>query len=136
MWRRIISSDEFWFNDDLRFYKLRFIYHAWYVYAGTEGELKVWLLPIRHPPLQEGGWLRRASAVLPPGNTRYPLYRRQANIRGRSGRYGKYRAVPEFDHRTIQPLTIRYTDYAIPAVIFKGISGKTRKSQSLACSVF
>jgi hypothetical protein len=36
------------------------------------------------------------------------------------------------DRRTIQPLAIRYTDYAIPAAVFKGMSGKTRRFQLLA----
>ena len=32
--------------------------------------------------------------------------------------YEKFRPTPEFDPRTVQPVTIRNTDYAIPASIY------------------
>jgi len=32
--------------------------------------------------------------------------------------YGKFRPTPEFDPRTVQPVTIRNTDYAILASIY------------------
>ena len=58
---------------------------------------------------------RHAPAALPPGKTRYPLYRRLGGPHGRSGRVGKISGLPEFDPRTVQPVASRYTDWAIPA---------------------
>ena len=61
------------------------------------------------------GGQRHAPAALPPGKTRYPLYRRLGGPQGRSGRCGKSRPPPGFDPRTVQPVASRYTDWAIPA---------------------
>ena len=59
---------------------------------------------------------RRASAALPPGKTRYALYRRLGGPQGRSGRVWKISPTPPgFDPRTIQPVASCYTDRAIPA---------------------
>ena len=53
-----------------------------------------------------------ASAALPPGKTRYPLYRMQ----DRCGRVRKiFPPPPGFDPQTIQPVASRYTDWAIAA---------------------
>ena len=52
---------------------------------------------------------------LPPGKTRYPLYRRLGGPQGRSGQARKISPLPEFDPRTVQPVASRYTDWAIPA---------------------
>jgi hypothetical protein len=52
------------------------------------------------------GGQRYASAALPPGKTRYPLYGPQ----GRSGRVRKISPLPEFEPRTAQPVASRYTD--------------------------
>ena len=55
---------------------------------------------------------RHAPATLPPGKeTRYPLYRRLGGTQGRSGRVQKISSPPGFDTRTVQPVSIRYTDY-------------------------
>jgi hypothetical protein len=54
-------------------------------------------------------------AALPPGMTRYPLYRRLSEPHGRSGRVRKISPSPGFDPQTVQPIASRYTDYAIPA---------------------
>jgi hypothetical protein len=62
---------------------------------------------------------RRAPAALPPGKTRYPLYRRLAGPQGRSGRVRKISSPPVFDPRTVQSVASRYTDCAIPA---RGVS--------------
>jgi hypothetical protein len=51
---------------------------------------------------------------LPMGKTRYPLYKRLGGPQGLSGRVRKISSLPEFDPRTAQPVTSRYTDYAIP----------------------
>ena len=58
---------------------------------------------------------RHAPAALPPGNTRYPLYRRLSGSHGRSGRVRKISPPSGFDPRTVQPVASRYTDCAIPA---------------------
>ena len=56
-----------------------------------------------------------APAALPPGKTRYPLYRRLGGPQDRSGRERKISPSPGFDPRTVQPVASRYTDWAIPA---------------------
>jgi hypothetical protein len=61
-----------------------------------------------------GGQLH-APAALPPGMTRYPLYRRLDGPQGRSGRVRKISPPPGFDPRTVQPVMSRYTDRAIAA---------------------
>ena len=65
------------------------------------------------------GGQHQAPAALPPGNTRYPLYRR---LGGSQGRYGQVRKIshrPGFDPRTVQPVASRYTDWDIEAPEFK-----------------
>jgi len=61
------------------------------------------------------GGQRHALATLPPGKTRYPLYRRLGGPQDRSGRLRKNSPPPEFDPRTVQTVASRYTDWAIPA---------------------
>ena len=61
------------------------------------------------------GGQHHAPAALPPGNTRYPLYRRLGRPQGRSGRVRKISPPPGFDPRTAQPVASRYNDCAIPA---------------------
>ena len=58
---------------------------------------------------------RHALAALPPGKTRYPLYRRLGGPQGRSRRVRKISPPPGFDHRTVQPVASRYIEWAIPA---------------------
>jgi hypothetical protein len=55
------------------------------------------------------GGERHAPAALPPGITRYPLYRRLGRPQGQSGRVLTLSPPPVFD-----PVASRYTDYAIP----------------------
>ena len=62
-----------------------------------------------------------APAALPPGKTRYALYRRLGGPQGRSGRVRKISPPPGFDPRTVQPVASRYTDYAIPAATWHNI---------------
>jgi hypothetical protein len=57
------------------------------------------------------GGQRHAPAALPPGKTRYSLYRRLDGPQSRSGRVRKISPPPGFD----PPAASRYTDYAIPA---------------------
>ena len=49
-----------------------------------------------------------APAALPPGQTRYPLYRWLGGLHCRSGRLWKISLPPEFDPRTIQPVASSY----------------------------
>jgi len=56
-----------------------------------------------------GGQLH-APAALPPGKTRYALYRRLGGLQGRSGRVRKISPTPGFELRTGRPVTSRYTD--------------------------
>ena len=63
----------------------------------------------------EMGGQRHAPAALPPGKTRYALFRRLGGPQGRSGPVQKISTPPGFHPRTIQPVASRYTDCAIPA---------------------
>jgi len=63
------------------------------------------------------GYQSYVPAVLLPGKTRYPLYRRLGGLQGQSGRVRKISPSPGFDPRTVQPIASRYTNYAIPAHI-------------------
>jgi hypothetical protein len=53
---------------------------------------------------------RQARTVLPPGKTRYPLYRRLDELQGRSRRVRKISLSPGFDPRSTRPVANRYTD--------------------------
>jgi hypothetical protein len=59
------------------------------------------------------GGQRHAPAALPPGKTRYPLYRRKGGPQGRSGQVRKISPPPGLDPRTVQPVASRYTDWDI-----------------------
>jgi len=66
------------------------------------------------PSALEGGeWsAARPDRTLPPGKTRYPLYRRLGEPQGWSGRAENL--VPTGNRsRTVQPVVSRYTDWAI-----------------------
>jgi hypothetical protein len=56
------------------------------------------------------GGQRHAPAALPPGKTRYPLYRRLGGPKGRSGQVRKFSLLSEFDPRTAQPVASRSID--------------------------
>ena len=56
------------------------------------------------------GGQRHTPAALPPGKTRYPLYRRLGGPQGRSGRVRKISPPTGFDPQTVQPVASRYTD--------------------------
>jgi len=62
----------------------------------------------------------RPGRSLPPGKTRYPMYRRQGGPQGRSGQVRKISLQLGFDSRTVQPVASRYTDNATrPTNIFQ-----------------
>jgi hypothetical protein len=54
------------------------------------------------------GGQRHAPAALPPGTTRYPLYRKVGGPQGRSGQVRKISAPPGFDPRTGQAVASHY----------------------------
>ena len=55
------------------------------------------------------GGQHHAPPDLPPGNTRYPLYRRLGRPQDRSRRVRKISSPPGFDPRTVQPVASRYS---------------------------
>ena len=59
------------------------------------------------------GGQHHAPAALPPGKTRYPLYRRLGGPQGRSGRVRKISSPPGFDPRSVQLVASRYKGCAI-----------------------
>ena len=60
---------------------------------------------------------------LPPGKTRYPLYRRLGGAQGLSGQVRKISPPPGFDPRTVQPVVSRYTHYATrPTTWYVGLA--------------
>jgi hypothetical protein len=61
----------------------------------------------------EVGGKRHVPTALPPGKTQYPLHRRMNGSQCRSGQVRKISPPWGFDLRTVQPVTSRYTDYAI-----------------------
>ena len=62
--------------------------------------------------LEGGEWsAARPGRTLPPGKTRYPLYRGLDGPQGQSGR-AENLAPPGFDPRTVQPVVSRYTVWA------------------------
>jgi hypothetical protein len=67
------------------------------------------------------GGQRHALAALPPGKTRYPLYRRLDLAPGPIWTGAENLASTGFDPRTAQSVASRYTDWAIPAVCNKYI---------------
>ena len=54
------------------------------------------------------GGQHHAPPALPPGNTRYPLYRRLGRPQDRSRRVRKISSPPGFDPWTVQPVASRY----------------------------
>ena len=64
------------------------------------------------------GSQRHAPATLPPGKTRYSLYRRLGGPQGGSGLVWKISLPPVIDPRIVQPVVSYYTDWIIPAHTF------------------
>ena len=71
--------------------------------------------------LEGGEWsAARPGRTLPPGKTRYSLYRRLGGPQGRAGRAENL--VPTaIRSRTVQPVVSRYTDGATPPTLIKMI---------------
>jgi hypothetical protein len=68
------------------------------------------------------GGQRHAPAALPPGKTRCTLYRRLGGPQDRSGQLRNISPSPEFDARTVQPVS----RCAIPAHHFSRIKVKVK----------
>jgi hypothetical protein len=62
------------------------------------------------------GGQHHGPAALPPGKTRYPLYRKLGGPQDRSVCVRKISPPPGFDPRTVQPVASRYTEFSL---IFK-----------------
>jgi len=60
--------------------------------------------------LEGVGGQHHTPAALPPGKTRYPLYRTLGGPHGRYGRVQKTSPQPGFDPRTIQRTTLQYEE--------------------------
>jgi len=60
------------------------------------------------------GGQRHVQTALPPGKTRYPLYRRLGGPEGRSGQVWKISPPQGFNPRAVQPVASVCTDWAIP----------------------
>ena len=71
------------------------------------------LLFLDHGTGRGEGSASRPGRSLPPGKTRYPLYRRLGGPQGRSGQVPKISPPPGFDPRAVQPVASRYTDYKV-----------------------
>jgi hypothetical protein len=79
-------------------------------HQGPRGGVEEELYSFSISALEGVGGQHNAPAALPPGKTRYPLYRRLGGPQGRSGRVRKVSPPPGFDPRTVQLLVSRYTD--------------------------
>ena len=79
-------------------------------HEGPEGEWRYSSTLPSSSALDEVGGQRHAPAVLPPGKTRYPLYRRLGGPQGRSGRVRKNSPPLGFNPQTLQLVASRYTD--------------------------
>ena len=88
---------------------------GWAPGPGWTGAENLALTGIRSPdrPSRSRSLYRlRPGRSLPPGKTRYPLYRRLDGPQGRAGQVRKISPPPGFDPRTFQPVAGRYTGYA------------------------
>ena len=62
------------------------------------------------------GGQHHTLAALPPGMTRYPLYRWLGGPKGQSGQVQEILSPLGFDPWTVQPTASRSTDYAFLAL--------------------
>ena len=88
-------------------------FHPFIGHKGPQGEQRYSSTLFLTSALEGGeGSASRPGRSLPPGKTRYPLYRRLGGLQGRSGQVRKISIQPGFDPRTVQHVGSRYTDYA------------------------
>jgi len=76
------------------------------------GSTGIALLFLDHGTRRGEGSASRPGRSLPPGKTRYTLYRRLGGAQGRSGQVRKILPLPGFDPRNVQPVASRYIDWA------------------------
>jgi len=83
---------------------------------------------------RRGEWsAARLGHTLPPGKTRYPLYRRLGGTQGRSGR-AENRVPTGIRSWTVQPVVSRYTDWATgPTGLCRCLRYKTLKLYGIFC---
>ena len=77
--------------------------------GGSRGTV---LLFLDHGTRRGEGSALRPGRSLPPGKTRYPLYRRLDGPQGRSGKARRISPPPGFSPRNVQPQASRYTNWA------------------------
>jgi len=80
--------------------------HTLRLYTGLtarRGIRGIALLFLDHGTRRGEGSASRPGRFLPPGKTRYPLYRRLGGAQDRSGQLRKISSPPGFDPRTVQP---------------------------------
>ena len=65
------------------------------------------------------GWPTPHPGRFTPGKTLYPLYRRLGGPQSRSEQVWKISPTPGFNPQTVQPVTSRYTDWAIPVPVLR-----------------
>ena len=82
------------------------------------------------------GSASRPGRSLPPGKTRYPLYKRVGGPQGRSGQVRKISPPPGFDPRTVQPVVSRYTVYVTrPTILILSPSKSTGRSSDILTKI-
>jgi hypothetical protein len=85
-------------------------------HEGPEGEWRNSFTLSLTSALDGDEWSTPRPGCFTPGKkTRYPFHRKLGGLQGRCGRVRKISPPPGFDHRIIQPVASRYTDYAISA---------------------
>jgi hypothetical protein len=81
------------------------------------------------------GSASHSNPSLPPGTTRYRLYRRLCGPVGRSGQVRKISPPPGFDPLTVQPVDSRYINYATrPVLTVRIIQQNVVISLSVCCN--
>ena len=97
------------------------------------GSRGIALLFLEHDTRRDEGSVSRPGRSLPPGKTRYPLYRRLGGPQGRSGRVREISSAPGFESRTVQPVASRYTDYATRPVLQQSSNPKYLQQAFMNC---
>jgi hypothetical protein len=88
-------------------------FHPFIGHEGPYGEYRYSCSVFLTSAIEGGeGSASSPSRTLPPGKTRYPLYRRLVGPQGRCWHVRKMSSPPGFDPRTVQHVGSRYTDYA------------------------
>ena len=85
----------------------------WTGRTAQRGSRGIALLFLDHGTRRGEGSASRPHCSLPPRKTWYALYRRLGGPQGRSGQVRNISPPPGFDHRTVQSVASRHTDYAI-----------------------